>query len=138
MTLEAGNYLNAGIFFTQMLGEEVLAVLTFGEGSAILQSGRVACSAAAEGTATVEAGLSNLAAGRSQGVNVVNSIDELNELFSRLIAGGKPVEGTTYPGKLVELSDGTTVGIRTVSKSGGPTIDIKLPDGTLRKVHIAQ
>jgi hypothetical protein len=97
-----------------------------------------ASSAAPEGTASVEASLSNLATGRSQGVNVVNSIDELNELFGRLIADGRPVEGTTYSGKLVELSDGTTVGLRTVSKSGGPTIDIKLPDGTLRKVHVAQ
>jgi hypothetical protein len=45
----------------------------------------------AVGTPTVETVLSNLAAGRSQGVNVANSIDELNELFSRLSIGGKPV-----------------------------------------------
>jgi RHS repeat-associated protein len=49
-SLEAGNYLNAGIFFTQMLGEEVLAVLTLGEGSAIFQSGKSACSAVAAET----------------------------------------------------------------------------------------
>jgi RHS repeat-associated protein len=53
-SLEAGNYLNAGIYFTQMLGEEVLAVLTFGEGSAIFQSGKSACSAVA-----AESGASN-------------------------------------------------------------------------------
>jgi RHS repeat-associated protein len=52
-SLETGNYLNAGIFFTQMLGEEVLAVLTLGEGSAIFQSGKSACSAAAEGLPTL-------------------------------------------------------------------------------------
>ncbi|HLM73581.1 MAG TPA: hypothetical protein VK459_12840 [Polyangiaceae bacterium] len=70
-------------------------------------------------------------AGRHQGlgVKVVNSADELENLFRRLSAGGKPVQGTTYPGgRFVELPDGTTVGIRAGSKSGGPTIDITLSD----------
>jgi hypothetical protein len=59
-------------------------------------------------------------------------------LFGRLSSSGKAVEGTKYPGRLVELPDGTTVGLRAGSKSGGPTIDIKLPDGTLQKVHVQQ
>ena len=90
----------------------------------------------APASATVEDALSALPAGRSSGVKVVESADELEALFGRLSAGGKSVEGTTYPGQLVELPDGTTVGLRAGSKSGGPTIDIVLPNGTPRKVHV--
>jgi RHS repeat-associated protein len=82
--------------------------------------------------------LKGLRAGRSSGVKVVDSVDDLDVLFGRLSSGGNVVEGTTYPGRLVELPDGTTIGLWTGSKSGGPTIDIKLPDGTLQKVHVQQ
>ncbi len=41
-----------------------------------------------------------------------------------------------YPGKWVELRDGTRVGIREGSKSGGAAIDIRRPDGSIQKVHI--
>jgi len=49
-----------------------------------------------------------------------------------------PIEGTSYPGQLMELPNDTTIGLREGPKSGGPTIDIKPPDGTLRKVHVQQ
>jgi hypothetical protein len=69
-------------------------------------------------------------------VRVVESAEELQSLFGRLSSGGKVVQGSSYPGKLVELGDKTTVGLRAVSKSGGPAIDIKLPGGELWKVHV--
>jgi hypothetical protein len=37
---------------------------------------------------------------------------------------------------MVELPDGTKVGLRDVSRSGGKTIDIVLPDGKVIKVHV--
>jgi hypothetical protein len=41
-----------------------------------------------------------------------------------------------YPGDHVRLPDGTLIGRRPDSKTGGPTIDIKFPDGTTGKIHI--
>ena len=91
---------------------------------------------AARGANGVGDVLKGLPAGRSPGVKLVDSADELNGLFGRLSSCGRAVEGSTYPGRLVRLPDGTTVGLRPGSASGGPTIDIKLPDGTLQKVHV--
>lgn len=74
--------------------------------------------------------LEGLREGKNPGVRVVNSADELQSLFGRLSSGGKVVEGSSSPGKLFELADKTTVGLRAASRSGGPTIDIKLPGGS--------
>jgi hypothetical protein len=79
--------------------------------------------------------LRGLRAGRSAGVRVVDSSEQLGALFERLSAGGKVVQ-SGYPGKLVQLGDKTTVGLRSASKSGGPTIDVTLPGGQLWKVHV--
>ena len=43
---------------------------------------------------------------------------------------------SSYPGKFVELPDGTQVGLRSASRSGGATIDVFKPDGTYIKVHL--
>jgi hypothetical protein len=51
-------------------------------------------------------------------------------------AGGKPATPPTYNGTMMELPDGTKVGLRNVSTSGGKTIDIFLPDGKYTRVHI--
>lgn len=98
----------------------------------------VATNTARSGSQLVDDSLQGLQAGRSSGVRVVDSADELDDLFRQLSVDGTPVSGKTYPGKMVELPDGTTVGVRTTSVSGGPTIDIKLPDGTRMKVHVSQ
>ena len=96
----------------------------------------VSASAGAGSGRSVENALSGLRAGRNSGVKVVGSADELEGLFGRLTAGGKPAQGVKYPGRLVELPDGTTVGARAASKCGGPTLDIKLPNGARQKVHV--
>ena len=97
---------------------------------------------AAEGeTASADASsvgnaITSLSAGRSAGVYTVSSPEELQSLYDELSAGGTRLSNT-YPGEMVELPDGTTVGLRQTSTSGGPTIDVKLPDGTQLKVHVS-
>ena len=56
--------------------------------------------------------------------------DPAGSLFDKLSSGGKAVEGSTYPGNMVKLADETSVGLRGSSTSGGPTIDIKFPEGS--------
>jgi hypothetical protein len=58
------------------------------------------------------------------------------ELYGTLSRGGTPIEVPGYKGSWVELPNGTRIGIRDASKSGGRTIDIQMPDGTTQKVHI--
>lgn len=78
--------------------------------------------------------------GRNSGVRVVDDENELRALFDELSVGGVDATPTTGAyakgGKMVELPDGTTVGLRTTSTSGGPTIDITFPGNRLLKVHV--
>ncbi len=87
------------------------------------------------GAGSLDEALSGLASGRSSGVRVVSSVDELDDLFGGLSRGGSQID-SKYPGKLVRLPDGSTVGLRGASRSGGPTIDVRLPDGRTVKVHV--
>lgn len=91
--------------------------------------------AAEAGSGSVDEALSQLRAGRTQPNLEVDTPSQLQEVYDRLSQGGSPVQ-STYPGKMVELPDGTRVGLRTASKSGGPTIDVFKPDGTHVKVHL--
>lgn len=84
---------------------------------------------------SIDEAVSGLSAGRSAGVRVVNSAEELDDLFAQLSRGGKVVENS-YPGKFVRLPDGTSVGLRGASRSGGSTIDIVRPGQTPIKIHI--
>jgi hypothetical protein len=77
-----------------------------------------------------------LSLGKNAGVRVVRSVEELEMVFAHISAGGKVIERPGYQGKMVELADGTMVGLRNASKSGGPTIDITLPGGNFWKIHI--
>ncbi|HEX6677552.1 MAG TPA: hypothetical protein VF486_21320 [Actinomycetes bacterium] len=79
--------------------------------------------------------LSGLRAGRNTPNLEVDTAGELHAVFDELSAGGTPVH-SGYPGKLVELADGTRVGLRGTSRSGGETIDVFKPDGSYRKVHL--
>lgn len=81
--------------------------------------------------------ISSLQAGRRSNVRTVASEAELDELWARLSEGGSPVTGSTYRGREVLLPDGTRIGIRPDSTSGGPTIDINRPgSGNPIKVHV--
>jgi hypothetical protein len=88
------------------------------------------------GRAGITETLSGLKAGRSPGVKVVGSEAELDALYGRLSGGGRSATPPTYKGTMVELPNGTRVGLRNVSTSGGKTIDIFLPDGKYTRVHI--
>jgi hypothetical protein len=102
--------------------------------AAAASAGDVAEAAAADAS-QAESSITDLPAGRSPGVYTVSSSDDLQALYDDLSVGGQPVENS-YPGEMVELPDGTTVGLRAASKSGGPTLDVKLPNGTQLKVHV--
>ncbi len=91
---------------------------------------------ATEEAAGVEDALSGLAEGRSPSVWTVDSEGELNALHDELTAGGQPVEWSGYKGTVIERTDGVRIGIRGTSTTGGATIDIRLPDGTMQKIHI--
>src|SRR5258707_7972546 len=80
--------------------------------------------------------LSGLKSGRSPGVSIVDSAEQMDSTFQTLTKGGKAIDPGDYPGQAVGLKDGTIVRMRNQSKSGGPAIDITFPDGATNKVHV--
>lgn len=78
------------------------------------------------------------APGKNKPHRQVDSVEELRELYDAVTRGGKPIEDPSAyrgGGNYVELPDGTGIGWRNSSKSGGPTIDIEYPGRTV-KVHL--
>ncbi len=61
---------------------------------------------------------------------------EIRALYERLTENGTLATPPTYPGTSHLLEDGTRISIRETSSSGGTTIDIKYPDGSIQKVHL--
>jgi hypothetical protein len=122
------------------LGLLAASALTGGAAEGLEIAGTEAAEAAAEETGTVagrsvDEVLSGLRPGRTPPNLEVNSLTELNDVFDELSQGGSPVQ-SSYPGKFVELEDGTRIGLRATSRSGDPTIDVFKPDGTYIKVHL--
>jgi hypothetical protein len=74
--------------------------------------------------------------GRSRGVRELDTPQEIRDLYDQLAQGGTPVGGGSYPGEAVQHPDGTRIGLRSHSKSGGVTLDIRLPNGRIIKVHL--
>jgi hypothetical protein len=99
------------------------------------ESAAMAADEAATESRSVDEILQNLSPGKTAPNLQVNSRQELQDVFDELTRGGSPVD-SSYPGDLMQLDDGTTVGIREGSKSGGATIDVKLPGGGTVKVHL--
>lgn len=122
-TTTALSALFAGIL--RMIARELEAA----GGDAVESSGEEQTAGAVRQTVT------SLSKGRSPRVHAAQSDEELDALYDRLAAGGSP-KTSNYAGKSVELSDGTIIGNRAVSKSGGPIIDVRLPDRTQLKVHV--
>lgn len=81
--------------------------------------------------------LSGLSSGRDPGVWTVPSEGDLQQLYEDLTENGTPTTWKNYSGQVEELPDGTQIGIRSISRSGGSTIDIRSPSGADQwKVHI--
>lgn len=74
--------------------------------------------------------------GKSGPIKEVPNVKTLDDLFDSLGKGGKTINPGTYPGVVKQLPDGTIIRRRPGSKSGGATLDITVPDGTITKVHI--
>lgn len=79
--------------------------------------------------------LESLPRGQQKTVRLVATDEDIEALFGRLTAGGTPIERPGYNGRWFELDNGTQVGMRTRSKSGGWTIDVTIGNGDFMKVH---
>jgi hypothetical protein len=84
----------------------------------------------------VRAALQRLPKGQNSGVRTVGSEEDLVALYKQLTQGGRPFEAPGYQGSWSVLPDGTRIGLRDLSKTGGKTIDIRFPSGEVGKVHI--
>ena len=66
-------------------------------------------------------------AGSSSRTRIVEgSLDDAQSFFTQLSRGGKVVDNPSFPGTLVRTERGF-VGLRPVSRSGPPTIDVNIP-----------
>lgn len=68
---------------------------------------------------------------------LTGGLDEATAMFNSLTRGGSPVSGSSYPGQLMHLPGGGTIGIRTqMSRSPGTaaTIDVNVPGVTFDKI----
>lgn len=73
--------------------------------------------------------------GRQKDVRQVDTDDDVRRLAEKIMEGGTPLHRPGYPGRWVTAPDGTQIGLRESSASGGPTIDVKFPNGDVGKVH---
>lgn len=74
--------------------------------------------------------------GKTGPIKEVPNVQVLDDLWDLLSCGAGQLDSGTYPGVVKQLPDGTIIRRRLESRSGGPTLDITLPDGTYIKVHI--
>jgi hypothetical protein len=75
------------------------------------------------------------AEGSSSQIRILKGgISDARKLFEQLTHEGVPIESTTYPGTLVRLSNGGTIGLRPVSTSGPPTLDVRIPGIGIREI----
>ena len=57
-----------------------------------------------------------------------------DEFFERLTVGGIPMITPSYPGEMVDLPGGGRVGLRPISDSGEPTVDIDIEGIPIKKI----
>src|SRR5882757_847554 len=81
----------------------------------------------------------HLAPGRSSSTKLVDTEQQLRQLFDGWASGAErlPARGEKIP-DVYRLADGTTIQWRLTSKTGGPTIDIRPPSGHEWKVHLSE
>lgn len=74
----------------------------------------------------------------TRGIESPNPRADAEALFERLTSGrgGRDITGPGHAGRLLELPDGSTIGIRYASRSGTPTVDVNVAEsGTIFKFH---
>jgi hypothetical protein len=70
-------------------------------------------------------------------VKVLPTAAAVEALYAELTRNGTSLPSGTYKGEWQVLPDGTKIGFRPDSKSGGPTVEIWNPDGSkMWDVHI--
>ncbi|QEN15458.1 hypothetical protein ACRDU6_24700 [Mycolicibacterium sp. ELW1] len=75
--------------------------------------------------------------GKNRGVKVLPNAAAVEALYAELTKNGKQLPSGTYKGEWQVLPDGTKIGFRPDSKSGGPTVEIWNPDGSkMWDVHV--
>jgi len=75
--------------------------------------------------------------GKNRGVKVLPNAAAVEALYAELTKNGTPLPPGTYKGEWEALPDGTKIGFRPDSKSGGPTVEIWNPDGSkMWDVHV--
>lgn len=139
--VDAGDRVASGIFLIPFAKlAKGVKLLKFGD-EAVEAGGRATTRAAGRAAVTDAAEarvrLSTLERGTSRNprIRVVDSVSNLDGLFDDLAEHAAPVAGRPWPTRT--LPDGTTVARRPHSRSGGPTLDITLPDGSEWKVHVS-
>ena len=95
-----------------------------------------AADTAATGGRSVDEVLNNLPKGKQSFVRTVPDEQTLQSTFGELTRGGTPTTWKGYNGQVFELQDGTQIGMRGTSSSGGSTIDIRVPGQDPFKIHI--
>ncbi|WP_026204408.1 hypothetical protein [Actinomycetospora chiangmaiensis] len=73
--------------------------------------------------------------GANDRVRQVPDDEAVRALAEQLREDGVPYTRGSYPGTWVTAADGTRIGLRETSGSGGPTLDIEFPNGESWKVH---
>ncbi len=73
--------------------------------------------------------------GKQDHVREAPSDEAVRELADELMRDKERYKQGSHPGDWVTTDDGTKVGLREESGSGGPTIDLKFPNGDNWKVH---
>lgn len=77
--------------------------------------------------------------GERKGVKVLPTPEQIANLYNQLTQNATPLPTGTYGkgfGKWASLPDGTRIGYRPESESGGPTVEIWYPDGRETDVHL--
>lgn len=75
--------------------------------------------------------------GKNRGVKVLPNAAAVEALYAELTKNAQPLPPGTYKGEWQVLPDGTRIGFRPDSKSGGPTVEIWNPDGSkMWDVHV--
>jgi RHS repeat-associated protein len=70
---------------------------------------------------------------------VTGDLSDAQSLFDQLAEGGTPVQNSNYPGTLVNLPNGGTVGLRTVmtnSPDSAATIDVNISNIPITKIKV--